>query len=133
MPARARPLSPHLQVYRWQISNTLSILHRMTGAALSLGLVLLIAWLAAVAAGESAYAGMRGLLASPVGIAALAGFTFAYFYHLLNGIRHLVWDTGRWFGRRERRASGWFVVAGAVALTAITWVAASHFGVSTHG
>lgn len=133
MPPRARPLSPHLQIYRWQISNTLSILHRLTGVVLSLGLVALVAWLAALASGAAAYARVARVLGGPLGLLLLAGASFAFFYHLLNGIRHLVWDTGRWYGRRERRGSGWFVVAGAIALTALAWVMAAHFGASTHG
>ncbi len=124
MPARARPLSPHLQVYRWQISNSLSILHRLTGVALSVGLVGLVVWLTALAAGPARYAGaMRGLR-GPAGMVVLTGFGFAFFYHLLNGIRHLVWDTGRGFERRGRRAGGWAVLIGACLLTAVAWIVA---------
>ena len=133
MPARARPLSPHLQVYRWQISNTLSILHRLTGAVLSIGLVALVAWILAVAAGAGAYGRTMRLLGGPLGELLLAGAAFSFFYHLLNGVRHLAWDAGYWFGRRERHASGWFVVAGAFALTALAWLLAAHLGGSNHG
>lgn len=133
MPPRERPLSPHLQIYRWQISNTLSILHRATGAALSLGLIVLVAWLIAVASGPQQYARFAALIDGPVGFLVLAGFGFAFFYHLLNGVRHLAWDVGRGFGKRARRTSGWLVVVGACALTAIAIAFALHLGGSTHG
>ncbi len=133
MPARARPLSPHLLIYRWQISNTLSVLHRATGAALSLGLVALVAWLIAIAAGPAPYARVAALLAGPFGEAVLAGFAFAFFYHLLNGVRHLAWDVGRGFGRRQRRASGWLVVLGACLFTVLIIVLVAHSGVDPHG
>ena len=133
MPPRERPLSPHLQIYRWQISNTLSILHRATGAALSLGLLALVAWLIAAASGPQAYAHFAAFVDGPVGFLVLAGFGFAFFYHLLNGVRHLAWDVGRGFGKRERRASGWLVVVGACALTALAIAFALHLGGSTNG
>jgi succinate dehydrogenase / fumarate reductase cytochrome b subunit len=122
MPERTRPLSPHLSVYRWQIGNTLSILHRFTGAALSLGLVALTAWLVALASGEAAYDSVVHRLTSPLGRLALIGWTFAFCYHFLNGLRHLFWDAGMGFGRTQRRASGWLAVGGAVALTALLWI-----------
>jgi succinate dehydrogenase / fumarate reductase cytochrome b subunit len=114
MPVRARPLSPHLQVYRWQIGNTLSILHRITGAALSIGLIALSYWLISLAGGENTYDAAMRLFDSPVGWLALFGWTFSFWYHLLNGIRHLVWDAGYGFERTQRHASGWFAVAGAL-------------------
>lgn len=133
MPARARPLSPHLQIYRWQIGSTLSIVHRMTGAALSIALIALVAWLTALAAGPESYARAMRLLGGPVGALALAAFGFAFFYHLLNGVRHLAWDVGFGYGRRVRHASGWLVVAGALVLTAIAGVLAAHLGAGAHG
>jgi succinate dehydrogenase / fumarate reductase cytochrome b subunit len=117
MPVRARPLSPHLQVYRWQIGNTLSILHRLTGVALALGIVALAYWLMSLAGGEDSYDGAMRLYASPVGLVALAGWTFCFMYHLLNGVRHLFWDAGYGFERRQRHTSGWIAVLGALALT----------------
>jgi succinate dehydrogenase cytochrome b subunit len=122
MPIRARPLSPHLQIYRWQIGNSLSILHRMTGAALALGLIALCAWLTALASGERSYAAAMRVFASPPGMAALMGWTFAFMFHLLNGLRHLFWDLGWGFERTQRHVSGWFAVLGAVALTAGSWI-----------
>ncbi len=119
MPARGRPLSPHLQVYRWQIGNTLSVLHRFTGLLLSLGLLALVYWLVALAGGAGGYAAALGLFAGPLGLSALCGAAFAFFFHLLNGVRHLLWDVGYGFERRTRHASGWLAAGGAVALTAL--------------
>ncbi len=117
----ARPLSPHLGIYRWQYTMTLSILHRVTGVALSIGLLLLVYWLAALAAGEAAYAQAREVFAHPLTRIALVGFSFAFFYHLLNGVRHLAWDTGRGFERRSARLSGWVAFLGSLALTIVFW------------
>jgi succinate dehydrogenase / fumarate reductase cytochrome b subunit len=109
-------------LYRWQIGNTLSILHRFTGAALSLGLVGLVCWLMALASGEQSYEPAMQLLSAPLGRVALIGWTFAFLYHLLNGMRHLFWDIGMGFERTQRHASGWLAVGGAVLLTAIVWM-----------
>lgn len=124
MPARARPTSPHVGIYRWQIGNSLSIVHRATGVALALGLLALCYWLTSLAAGEKAYAAAAKVFASPLGLAVLVGWTFAFLYHLLNGIRHLFWDAGYGFERKPRHASGWAVVFGSVALTACVWILA---------
>jgi succinate dehydrogenase / fumarate reductase cytochrome b subunit len=117
MPERIRPTSPHAQIYRWQIGNTLSILHRLTGAALALGLLALSYWFVSLAAGPGSYAAAVHRLASPLGLALLLGWTFSFLFHLLNGVRHLFWDAGRGFERNQRHASGWLAVLGAVALT----------------
>ena len=117
MPVRARPLSPHLQIYRWQIGNPLSILHRLTGIALALGLVALVYWLISLAGGEAAYAAALRVLWSPPGILFLVGWTFSFLYHLLNGLRHLFWDAGYGFERTQRHLSGWIAVVGALLLT----------------
>jgi succinate dehydrogenase / fumarate reductase cytochrome b subunit len=117
MPVRVRPTSPHLQIYRWQIGNTLSILHRLTGAALGFGLIALSYWLVSLAGGPESYSAAGRLLGSPVGLIMLLGWTFSFFYHLLNGVRHLFWDAGKGFERTQRHASGWLAVLGAVALT----------------
>ncbi|MDP8983986.1 MAG: succinate dehydrogenase, cytochrome b556 subunit [Pseudomonadota bacterium] len=123
MPVRPRPLSPHLQIYRWQIGNTLSILHRLTGVALALGIVALAYWLISLAGGEESYEGAMRVFSSPIGLIFLLGWTFAFHYHLLNGIRHLFWDAGYGFERTQRHASGWFAVLGAVGLTlCVCWV-----------
>jgi succinate dehydrogenase / fumarate reductase cytochrome b subunit len=124
MPARARPTSPHAQIYRWQIGNTLSILHRVTGAALAFGLLALSYWLMAAAGGPGSYAAAMRFFQSPYGLILVLGWTFAFFYHLLNGVRHLFWDAGRGFERRQRHASGWTAVIGAIVFTlcAAAWV-----------
>lgn len=121
MPARPRPLSPHLGIYRWQIGNSLSILHRATGIGLAVGLIALAFWLVSLAGGEDSYRTAYRAFASPLGLLFLAGWSFAFFYHLFNGLRHLFWDVGWGFERRQRHASGWFAVIGAVASTAALW------------
>ena len=116
-----RPLSPHLGIYRWQVSNTLSILHRMTGAGLAIGLFCLVAWLVALASGAEAHAGIASLLASPPGLLLLGAYSLAFFYHLCNGLRHLVWDAGYGFERGTARRSGQLTVVVALLLTAALW------------
>ena len=122
MPPRARPLSPHLEIYRWQIGNALSILHRLTGLALALGLVALGYWLISLAGGDESYATAMRWFSSLLGWCVLVAWTFSFLYHLLNGLRHLLWDAGYGFGRVQRHASGWFAVVGAVLLTVGVWV-----------
>ena len=118
-----RPLSPHLQVYKPQITSVLSILHRFTGVGLGLGTVLLAWWLIAAAAGPEAFATAQAIIGSILGRLILFGFTVALFYHLCNGIRHLVWDAGYGFELDTVSKSGWAVLAGTVVLTALTWIA----------
>jgi len=118
-----RPLSPHLQVYRPQITSTLSILHRLTGIALAVGTLLLTYWLVAAASGPEAFAAAQGLIGSFIGRLLLFGWSFALFYHLCNGIRHLFWDAGYGFEIETAQRSGLAAVAGAVVLTVICWVA----------
>jgi succinate dehydrogenase / fumarate reductase cytochrome b subunit len=124
MPSVNRPLSPHLQVYRPQLTSILSISHRFTGLALSVGTIFLIWQLFAAASGPDQYALFEGLAGSWFGLLLLAGWSFAFFYHLANGIRHLVWDAGYGFGLVETYRSGRLVVAAAVALTLAAWIAA---------
>jgi succinate dehydrogenase / fumarate reductase cytochrome b subunit len=126
MPVRARPLSPHLRIYRWQMGNTLSILHRMTGVALALGIVALSYWLISLAGGDAAYGSAMRVLWSPLGILFLVGWTFSFLYHLLNGVRHLFWDAGYGFERTQRHLSGWIAVLGALALTFCVCLAVCH-------
>ena len=116
-----RPLSPHLSIYRWPITMTLSILHRMTGVALAVGFVVLAGWLFDAAAGAETYNMMYAMLDNWFGYALFIGWTFAFFLHLSNGIRHLVWDTGRGFEKSQANASAWFVLILAVVLTALFW------------
>ncbi|HEX6930091.1 MAG TPA: succinate dehydrogenase, cytochrome b556 subunit [Gammaproteobacteria bacterium] len=116
-----RPLSPHLSVYRWQITMTLSILHRASGLALSIGSIVLAWWLVAVAIGGDAYETAGSIITHPVGIAFLFAWSVAFFYHLGNGIRHLLWDAGIGFEIRSTYITGWSVVAFTIAATALTW------------
>ena len=118
-----RPLSPDIQIYRPQLTSVLSITHRITGIALSVGAVSLVFWLIAAAAGPQAYAAVQGFLRSSIGFVLLFGCTFALFFHLCNGIRHLVWDAGYGFELRTIYASGWSVVAASTALTVAAWIA----------
>ncbi len=103
---------------------TLSILHRVTGVAMSCGLIVLAAWLMYAASGPEHYQYFRAAISSPLGIAVLIGWSFAFYLHLANGIRHLVWDTGRGFEIRQANASAWFALLFAVALTLISWLVA---------
>ncbi|MEM9385821.1 MAG: succinate dehydrogenase, cytochrome b556 subunit [Pseudomonadota bacterium] len=118
----SRPLSPHLQVYRPQLTSVLSISHRATGVVNLLGLAALVYWLASAAAGPKAYASAVAYLTSPLGLILLVGVTYAFCYHLCNGIRHLLWDTGRNFEIAQIYRSGWIVVGASVALTATLWL-----------
>lgn len=121
MPDLQRPLSPHLQVYRWQISNTLSILHRLTGVLLAVGSAGFVTWLLAVASGPGAFLEATAILGSVPGLLLLVGWTFAFCYHLCNGIRHLAWDAGYGFDRHVARRSGIAAVACAALLTVGIW------------
>jgi len=120
-----RPLSPHLSVYRWPITMTLSILHRATGVAMAVGLVVLAMWLVSAASGAVDYDQFVTLMSTLVGRLLLIGWSFAFFFHLANGIRHLVWDTGRGFEKRQANASAWFVLVTAIVATALFWMVAS--------
>jgi succinate dehydrogenase / fumarate reductase, cytochrome b subunit len=124
MTSAPRPLSPHLQIYRWQLTSVLSILHRASGVALSLGTILLVWWLVSAAGGDDSYSGMQAFLASWPGRALLLGWSVALFYHLCNGIRHLWWDTGRGLELRSVYAGGWTVLAATAVLTAAAWAVA---------
>ncbi|MEE8264688.1 MAG: succinate dehydrogenase, cytochrome b556 subunit [Gammaproteobacteria bacterium] len=119
-----RPLSPHMQVYRWQLTSVLSITHRGTGILLTLGTLLLVYWLLAIAAGPGAYESAQALLGSWLGKAVLFLWTLALYYHLCNGIRHLFWDAGFGFELKTVYASGMAVVIATVVLTVVTWIIA---------
>jgi succinate dehydrogenase / fumarate reductase cytochrome b subunit len=119
-----RPLSPHLQVYRLPLVALLSITHRITGVALSAGTLLLVIWLGSAAYGPEAYDQVSELLGSPIGLIILFGFSAAFYYHLCNGIRHLVWDFGQGFELSTVRRSNLLVLAGAAVLTVGTWALA---------
>jgi succinate dehydrogenase / fumarate reductase cytochrome b subunit len=124
MKSADRPISPHLQIYRWQLTSVLSILHRAAGIVLSAGAILLVWWLVAAASGPDAYEGVANFLGSWIGLLLLFGWTAALFYHLCNGIRHLVWDTGQALDLKSTYLGGWLVVGGTAVLTVVTWIAA---------
>ena len=126
-----RPLSPHLGVYKFTYTMTLSILHRLTGVASSVGFLVFAWWLMALASGPSSYETAMRYLSSPLGKLLLAGFTFSFVYHFCNGIRHMVWDTGRGLERAQARRSGWFVIVAALLLTALLiWFGCAAIAVS---
>jgi succinate dehydrogenase / fumarate reductase cytochrome b subunit len=116
-----RPLSPHLAIYRWQINMVMSIAHRLTGAALYAGTLLLAVWLVAVASGERAFTQVNGLLAHPIGMLVLFGYSWVLLHHLLGGVRHLVWDSGRGLRIGQVNALSWLTLIGSVALTVLLW------------
>lgn len=118
-----RPLSPDVQIYRPQLTSVLSISHRITGIAMSVGSMLLVAWLIAAASGPQTYSAVQGLMRSWIGLVLLLAGTFSLFFHFCNGIRHLVWDAGHGFLLRTIYASGWTVLAASVVLTIAAWVA----------
>lgn len=119
-----RPLSPFMfpTWYRFQVTSALSILHRLTGIALSVGSILLAWWLIAVAAGGQIFAATHAFVASPIGVLLLLLWSVAFFYHLCNGIRHLVWDLGRGFEIGNAHRSSYAVLAATVVLTVLAWL-----------
>jgi len=119
-----RPLSPHLQIYRPQITSILSIIHRMTGVGLTLGVVLVVWWLLAAAIGPGYFAAVDGFLTSWIGLLVLLGSTWALAYHALNGIRHLFWDMGYGYELETVNRSGIAVVIGSGVLTVLLWLIA---------
>lgn len=125
MSNQGRPLSPHISIYRWPITMALSILHRATGIALSVGFIVLVAWLFNAASGPEAYADFQSIMGSLFGKLLLIGWSFAFFFHLCNGARHLLWDTGRGFEKAQANLSSWLVLISTVALTAVFWWLAS--------
>jgi len=121
---REPPLSPHLQVWRWHVTMATSILHRATGCALYVGGLIVAAWAVALAQGPECYAQFKGLLGSWPGKVVMLGLTVSFFFHLANGIRHLVWDTGRGLDLKSANASAVMALAFSVAATlAIWWIA----------
>jgi succinate dehydrogenase / fumarate reductase cytochrome b subunit len=117
-----RPLSPHLQIFRWYFTMALSIAHRATGIALAAGLVLLCWWLLALAQGPEAFAVVQGVIDSWFGVLVLFLYTLALFYHMGNGVRHLVWDFGYGFDVDVARRSGVAVLVFTGAMTVLVWL-----------
>lgn len=125
---RSRPLSPHLQIWRWHITMWTSILHRATGVALYVGALILAGWAIALAAGPEAYGMYKGLLGSPLGKLVMFGLTLSAFYHLANGIRHLTWDAGHGLDVKSANASAVVAFAFAAAATLAVWAIAAMTG-----
>ena len=119
---RPRPLSPHLQVYKPQLTSILSILHRGTGIVLSIGSIFLVSWILVLTLGESAYQIYSQLANNWFGKLVIFGFTFGLFYHLSNGIRHLFWDAGYGYDLKDAYISGFAVIFSSLSLTLITWL-----------
>lgn len=120
-----RPMSPHLQIYKMPITALLSIIHRGTGAILFIGLLLLIGGLVAIANGLDTWQVMHLFLSSWFGKLLLLGFSFSLYYHLCNGIRHLLWDIGKGLSVNEVHQSAWIVIIMSLILTIMTWVIAN--------
>ncbi len=125
---RARPLSPHLSVWRWHITMATSILHRATGVALYVGALIAAGWAIALARGPETYANYKGLLGSPLGKVVMFGLTVAFFYHLANGVRHLVWDTGAGLAVKSANFSAVVAFAFTAAASIAVWVIAAMIG-----
>ncbi len=117
-----RPLSPHLGIYKPQLTSALSILHRVTGIALAVGSLLVVYWLTALATGPEAYAKASAVLSSWFGTLILFGWTWALFYHMCNGIRHLIWDSGNGFDLSTTYLTGKIAVVAPVVLTILLWL-----------
>lgn len=122
---RARPLSPHLQVWRWHVTLAASILHRLTGLGLYAGLLVLAGWALALASGPGAYGAYMGLLGSILGRVVLFGLTVCLFFHLANGLRHLAWDAGKGFEPRTADATAWAALAFGVVAAVAVWIVAA--------
>jgi len=119
-----RPLSPHIGIYRWQITMLSSILNRASGIALSVGSLMLVCWLVAAAAGPARFAAVQDFLHSPLGLLLLLGWTVALFYHLFAGVRHLAWDAGYGFAHKSLNAMSWVVLGATAVSTLVVWVLA---------
>jgi len=119
-----RPLSPHLGIYRWQLTMALSILHRMSGVFLSVGAIVLVVVLIAIASGPGQFETVQSWFSHPIGLLVLVAWSFALYLHLANGVRHLIWDAGVALEKNTANRSGLFVIAFAVLATAATWALA---------
>lgn len=118
----ARPLSPHLSIWRWRANMTVSIFHRITGSALAFGVVLLMLWgLVALASGPEAYGVFHKVASGPLGLVVLIGCTWVAFQHMLSGIRHLIMDTGAGYALDSARNSAILTFVGSIILTALVW------------
>ena len=120
-----RPLSPHLQIYRWSWTMGMSIFHRVTGSALYLGIPLFAIWLVALASGPGAFAAVHGFFGSWLGILILFGYTWVLMHHMLGGVRHLIWDFGHGMEPTQRAWMARLTLIGSVGLTLLLWIAAA--------
>lgn len=120
--ARERPLSPHLQIYRWPLPMMMSIMHRITGVGLYFGTILVVWWLIAIGSGPGGYSRLTSFINSGFGRLILFGYTWALIHHMLGGIRHLIWDTGHGFGLNEREGLSLATIVGSVTLTVLLWI-----------
>ena len=120
----SRPLSPHLQIYRWPITMTMSILHRATGIAPYGATLLLAGWLIAAAAGPGPFEFANAVFGSWIGRIVLFGYTWALLHHLLGGLRHFVWDVGAGFSKSARDNLAWANIIGSAVLTILVWIVA---------
>ena len=118
-----RPLSPHLQVYAMPINMMMSIVHRITGAALYFGSLLLAWWLVAAASGPAYFDWVNGIFGSFLGRLVLFGYTWALMHHMIGGIRHFIWDTGRGYDLKTIDLLAWGTLAASLVLTALIWLA----------
>jgi succinate dehydrogenase / fumarate reductase cytochrome b subunit len=120
---RARPLSPHLTIYRPPVTMTTSIIHRITGGALYVGTLLVAWWLIAAATSERQFDIVNAVFGSWIGRLVLLGYTWALMQHLLGGIRHLIWDTGAGLEKHDASKIAWATVIGSIVLTVLVWIA----------
>ena len=125
---RERPMSPHLSVWRWHITMATSIAHRATGVALYIGALIAAAWAISLAQGPETYAAFKSVLGLPIGMVVMFGLTVSFFYHLANGVRHLVWDAGHGLDVKSANASAAFVFAFAAAASIAVWAIAATMG-----
>ena len=123
-PLKNRPLSPHLTIYKPMLTMMMSIVHRITGAALYFGMLLLAWWLIAAASGPGAYANVQAFTGSFIGRLMVFAYTWALLHHLLSGIRHFFWDLGYGFKANEREALTWGALIGGISLTVLLWIGA---------
>lgn len=119
---KPRPLSPHLQIWRMTLTMAMSIVHRITGGALYIGMLLVAWWLLSAAAGPNAYAVFEGFIGSIIGKLILFGFTWALIHHALGGVRHFIWDMGYGFEPGEREMLALATIIGSIGLTVVLWV-----------
>jgi len=122
-PPRPRPLSPHLEIWRWHVTMLASILHRVSGVGLYIGALILMAWALSLAGGPGSYGAFQNVAGSIIGKLVLAAITLCAFYHLANGVRHLAWDAGFGFRPKTADATAWAAFGFAIAATIVFWAA----------